>query len=46
MENNSENIDNIEYEVKPEKPNRSMAKYYQSEAVKRAKAEYYQNQKD
>jgi len=45
MENNNEN-NNIEaVDVNPEKPKRSYAKYYKSEAVKRAKAKYYQKMK-
>ena len=42
--NNIEN-NNIETDVNPEKPKRSFAKYYKSEAVKRAKAKYYQKMK-
>ena len=54
MENNNENNNNIETDVKPEnndnietdvKPKRSFAKYSKSEAVKRAKAKYYQKKK-
>ena len=54
MENNNENNNNIETDVKPEnndnietdvKPKRPFAKYYKSEAVKRAKAKYYQKMK-
>ena len=41
MENNNEN-NNIETGVNPEKPKRSYAKYYKIEAVKHAKAKYYQ----
>ena len=56
MENNDENNNNnnIETDMKPEnndnietdvKPKRPFAKYYKSEAVKRAKAKYYQKMK-
>ena len=49
MENNNENnnieTNNIEIDVNQEKPKRSFAKYYKSEAVKRAKAKYYQKMK-
>jgi len=47
MENNNNNIEtnNIEIDVNQEKPKRSFAKYYKSEAVKRAKAKYYQKMK-
>jgi len=44
--NNNNNNNNIEVvDVNPEKPKRSYAKYYKSEAVKRAKAKYYQKMK-
>ena len=39
------NNNNIDTDVSPEKPKRSFAKYYKSEAVKRAKAKYYQKMK-
>ena len=43
-ENNNEN-NNIETDINQEKPKRSFAKYYKSEAVKHAKAKYYQKMK-
>ena len=45
--NNNENINNNDNEtdVKPVKAKQCMIKYYKSEAVKRAKAKYYQKKK-
>ena len=45
IETDNIETDNIEPDVNPEKPKRSFAKYYKSEAVKRAKAKYYQKMK-
>ena len=43
--NNIETNNNNETDVKPVKAKQCMIKYYKSEAVKRAKAKYYQKKK-
>ena len=47
MENNNSEIKNNDTNEneKPQKPKQCMIKYYKSEAVKRAKAKYYQKKK-
>ena len=45
IETDNIETNSIEHDVNPEKPKRSIAKYYKSEAVKRAKSKYYQKMK-